>query len=128
MSEMDEIEVAEALVLSIKNYILHMVVKQHAEIDIDVVKVVVETRRNLQQGKKMLVLLDTRDFGCFTREAREYTSGKEVAGLDKAMAIITDSLPTKLMANFFIKFNKPQAPTKMFTSKNAALAWLETYR
>lgn len=44
-----------------------------------------------------------------------------------ADALLTDSLSMKLVANSYIKFNKPQVPTKMFTDKAEAVRWLRTF-
>ncbi|MBL4593591.1 MAG: hypothetical protein JKX68_07230, partial [Flavobacteriales bacterium] len=54
---------------------------------------------------------------------------KEVVDMSIAMAILAGtSLPATIIGNFFIKFNKPAVPTKLFKSEEKALAWLETHR
>ena len=128
MEEMEEIEIAEVYFVNIKNGILNIIVKEDMHVELKHVKEVVLWRKNLQDKNPLLALLDVRNAGSIEKEVREYVSGKEVEGLDKAMAIITDSLPMNILTNFFIKFDKPPAPTKMFQSETKALAWLETFR
>lgn len=41
-----------------------------------------------------------------------------------ADALLISSLPHKLMANFYMKFNKPVKPTKIFNSRDKAVQWL----
>lgn len=33
-------------------------------------------------------------------------------------------MPTRMIANFFVKFNRPQTPTKVFSDYNKAIGWL----
>ena len=77
----------------------------------------------------MLALIDTSKVFQVSREARDYGATKEVVGLCSAMALLTGtSLPATIIGNFFIKFNKPSVPTKLFKKERKALDWLETYR
>lgn len=41
-----------------------------------------------------------------------------------ADALLISSLPHKLIANFYVKFNKPVKPTKIFNSREKAVQWL----
>jgi len=61
-----------------------------------------------------------------SREARSYFSNE--AGEDlKAIALIIKNPVTKMMANFFMKFNHPRYPIRFFTSDQEALKWLKQY-
>lgn len=75
----------------------------------------------------MLVLADIRKVWQVSKEARKKASNIEFKQLSIATAILTDSLPSKLLANFYIKFNRPSVPTKMFTSKKLAIQWLTNF-
>ena len=41
-----------------------------------------------------------------------------------ASAIIINSLSQKLLGNFYLKINKPNEPTKMFSDKKKAIEWI----
>jgi hypothetical protein len=43
-----------------------------------------------------------------------------------ATALFVDAPVSQLLANFFLRVNKPTIPTKMFTSETEALKWLQT--
>ena len=43
----------------------------------------------------------------------------------KAQALVVSNLPSKLLANFFIKYHKPVNPTKIFSDYDEALNWLK---
>jgi len=126
--EMNEIEVGDYYLMKIENGIMYITVKPDIFVELHMVKEVIAKQRDVLNGKPILVALDVSKASGVTKEAREYTSGKHVEGLQIAMAIIIDSLPMRLLANFFIKFNKPPAPTKMFNSMEDSIEWLETFR
>jgi hypothetical protein len=45
----------------------------------------------------------------------------------KADAFVIKSMSQKILANFYIKINKPERPTKFFNNKEEALDWLKQY-
>jgi hypothetical protein len=57
--------------------------------------------------------------------ARNYSTTKESTDPIIALAIVTCSLPQSLIANFIMKFQKPRIPTKVFSSRTVAKAWLK---
>ncbi|MCB9195310.1 MAG: hypothetical protein H6598_03715 [Flavobacteriales bacterium] len=128
MTEMAEIEVGDHFKIKIYNGITHITVKPDTTVELEMVQNVIKKQREIQKGKAFLVLLDVSQAYGVTKEAREYTAGPAVEGLQIAMAMIISSLPIRLLANFFIKFDSPPAPTKMFNSYEQAIQWLETHR
>jgi hypothetical protein len=47
--------------------------------------------------------------------------------LSKADAFVIKSMAQKILANFYIKINKPERPTKFFNDKNEAIKWLKQF-
>ena len=43
-------------------------------------------------------------------------------------AIVITSLPQKILADFYIRFNNPVKPTKVFMSMDKAYDWIESFR
>ena len=102
--------------------------KQDADFTLEVTIEGIEARKTLLGGRKFPVLIDMRLMSEVSEEARKYSATKETTELYLAMAILSGkSLPAKLIGNFFIKFNKPPIPTKLFKSEAKALTWLETF-
>jgi len=99
-------------------------IKEDAEIDL------LQSQHNftailqLAQGHKYATLVDARVHASDTPESRAFSSHPDRQKPLIAMAIIVDSLPNKLIANFLIKFNKPSSPTRLFSDPDAALNWL----
>lgn len=113
----------------IEDDIVYMRAKQDADITLEAAKEGIEARIKLQQGKKMLMLADTSKVWQVSSNARAYSSTPEVDKMNIAMAILAGySLTTTIIANFFIKFNKPKTPTKIFKNEKDALDWLDTFR
>ena len=61
-------------------------------------------------------------------EVRVFSASPESHIYTLADAIAYDSLAHKLIGNFYIKHNKPSVPTKIFPTKEEAIAWLKTFK
>jgi len=114
--------------LFVENDILFMRAKQDADFDLAATIELVSVRKELKRDKKMKVLMDARNMFQVSKESREYGAKKEVSGLSSAMAILAGkSLTATLIGNFFIRYNKPAVPTKMFKKEENALKWLNSF-
>ena len=128
IDEIKEVEIKSAF-LSVRNGIVWLRIKPNFDIDVEFAKEGLDKRIELQNGKPALCVVDSRDMLNMTAEARKFIAEYEKEhNLNIALAILSESLATNIIANFFIKFNKPYAPTKLFKDEESALAWLETYR
>lgn len=89
----------------------------------------IEAVVKLSGGKKRPFLIDTRNArGSYSVEAmRTLAKNPEIVRVRKAQAIIIDSLPNRLLANFYIKFHKPENPIKIFEKEGEALKWLKQF-
>ena len=96
-------------------------------LSLEVAKTCVEARIFFSKGNSCAMLIDMRGIKSTTREARRYmaTIG---ATLVKAGALITGSAMNRALGNIFLKIDKPQVPTKLFTEESKARAWLQQYR
>jgi hypothetical protein len=57
-------------------------------------------------------------------EARKYGSNPDIQKNLIAQAVLVNSLATRIAGNFFIRFNKPPKPTRIFTNAEDAMSWL----
>ncbi len=127
MMQIEQIETATAKYY-IENDILFLRVKKDADFTLEAAIEGVKVRKEIQKGKKFPVLLDTRQMFQVSKEANEYGASKEVSELSLAMAILTgNSMAARIIGNFFIKFNKPFIPTKLFKKEENAVKWLKNY-
>ena len=60
------------------------------------------------------------------KEQRDYIAD-QISSVVKAMAIITSSPLSRMMANLFFSFKPPQYPMKMFQNEKDATQWIRQY-
>ncbi|MBN1414035.1 MAG: hypothetical protein JW973_02950 [Bacteroidales bacterium] len=69
-------------------------------------------------------LIDIRNMMFIDSKTRAYAAAQyraHVAGT----AIIVDSKISSYFANLYLKFSQPKVPTRLFTSEDAAIKWLQ---
>lgn len=86
-----------------------------------------EVLESLNEGCPVHVVADFRGLDVsFSHEAREYFAGSDAHGSVRiSQAIILSGLAHKIVANFYLKFNKPACPARIFYNPNDALAWTD---
>ena len=109
----------------LKEGFLRVVVKANVDMEVNDARLDMEESSKLVNGKKRPVLVDGRKMTYHSKEVREYYASKEVAESISAMAIMIDSIPTRIFGNFFIKISKPHFPTRLFDDQNLAEQWLK---
>jgi hypothetical protein len=60
------------------------------------------------------------------KEERDFIADA-LTSITKAMAIVTTSPVSKMIANLFFGFKPPGYPVKMFTDKDEAVKWIKQY-
>jgi hypothetical protein len=107
--------------------IVRIKVLEGAQIDVDDLKDRLKIIKKLTDGKRALVLSDGTAFYHISKEAATFLAGKETAEAFIAMALFATSLANKLIANFFINFNRPLVPVMVFNEEKEALKWLRSF-
>ncbi len=108
---------------TISNSILRIEFLKGADIDLADAELVNEQFIEMSEGLNYYILLDAKNQFTTTPESRAFVASKSSGRM--AFAIVTNSIANKLVANFFIQFNKPNTPTKVFTNETIALEWLK---
>src|SRR5687768_5882136 len=106
--------------------ILYFVYKKNAAIDLNAAKQIVDDRVRFQQQIDYPILCDIRGIRNIDIAARDFLA-KEGSSYTKGVAVVVDTPMTKIIGNFYLGLNKPVAPTKMFTAKEEALAFLKQF-
>jgi hypothetical protein len=106
--------------------LLHMTIFEGAEIEVENVIENYEASYTLVNNTKYLLLVDAKANASLSKEARAY-SAEPKPNSPIAMAIIVVSTANRLIGNFYINFNKPKVPTKLFSSEEKALEWLRGF-
>jgi hypothetical protein len=112
------------VIMWIEENILYGIYKKNSIIDLQAALEIVELRMTLSKGKTFKAIIDGRNIGNVTKQARAYFAGVEgCKGIEKA-ALLIDSNWSKILANLFLQVNKPIVTMKAFTDKNEAEKWL----
>ncbi len=121
------IELPEATICVCEMGIMHIHIKIEDEFTIAHADALVNARTEIAQGRKMPILYTSTKFVIPSKEVREYVASENRSSLVVADAFVINSLPQRLAARFFLRFNKPVRPTRFFENKEQALKWLRTF-
>jgi hypothetical protein len=62
-----------------------------------------------------------------TKEARDNATNLEEESPCMASAVVVQNIAYAMIANFYMKFNKPKRPYKVFNDKQEAIDWLKLF-
>lgn len=79
-------------------------------------------------GKPRPLLVDMTKVRSMSKGAREEYVQQQGDAIITAVALLTRSGVSNMIANIFISLNKPQVPVKLFTDPDKAKEWLMEYR
>lgn len=82
------------------------------------------------EGKSFVILSDARDIRSdMSNEARKhFANDKKNVAIRKGQAIVVNNLHTKIIANFYMKFDKPANHIKIFSDYEKAEKWVRKIR
>ena len=82
----------------------------------------------LQKGKVGPMIIDFAKGKTASKEARDYYAKDPFfTSLYSAVALVTNSNITRILANFYFGLNKTIKPTKIFNDLDSAYYWLKQY-
>lgn len=116
-----------AIVRSRKDGIVHVTFKEGTEIDADLQDRMIEVYLEICGGRKRPFLYTGIGDVTITKEGREHSKNLEDVFPTTATAVIADNLAYKLIANFYLKVNKPKTPYKVFKDFPSAESWLKKF-
>lgn len=86
-----------------------------------------EATKILTKNDRYLVLVDGRVNLSVSREARAFAAQSQNNSESIASALVITSTANKLIGNFYINVNKPHIPTRIFSSEEKAVEWLQGF-
>lgn len=78
----------------------------------------------LSEGKPARIMMVPQPNTVFDHGAREFSASDEGLQYTIGDALVVNSLAHKILANFYLKFNKPRKPSKAFDHEEHAITWL----
>jgi len=80
-----------------------------------------------ENGGQGRLLIDIRQIGSITREARTHFASDTTSDLGAVgLALLVDSVFSKVIGNFYMTVSRPKHTTRLFTDRDAAIQWLLT--
>lgn len=77
--------------------------------------------------QKVPMLSKFDEFALPPKANRDFWAKKDSCPYTSAEAFIMNSTAMTLIANFYLRFDKPERITKMFTDEDKARKWLKTF-
>lgn len=121
-----EFETEYAIYRIYDNNIFYVVIKKHQKASMEIVNDGYDFI-NENGGGKFYNIYEFESFSDVDPEVRSWAaqdSGNNYTIID---AIVITSLAQKIIANFYLKFNKPDKPTRIFTNLENGLNWVLEY-
>lgn len=106
-----------------ENGVFHLYFFSGAYISMDFIEIAYQF--NLDNGGKVYRnLFEFEPHVDLDPEVRNWASSPNGNLFTTADALVISSLAHKLLANFYLKYNKPVKPTRIFNQQEKALKWL----
>ena len=80
----------------------------------------------ITNGKKSYFIYDGEENVSITKEARDNATKIEDLSPTAGSAVVANNLAYRMVANFYIRFNKPKSPFKVVSTFEEAIAWIKT--
>lgn len=78
--------------------------------------------------KKCFMIISTEPGASMNQEARDFASSEAFDAISLADAILRADYNHEMAANFFIRFNRPKRPVRLFPNLEHALTWIKGLR
>lgn len=106
--------------------ILFIKIKEGAEITIESVQEEYDSQKTLVGNDEYAVLIDGAKNFMMPLDARKYMANHQTPNWKATAIVSNNNLSTHLIANFYLKTNKPIVPTKLFKYTEGAIVWLKS--
>ena len=97
------------------------------EVSVEDARETVAVGNRIAGGRPCPVLVDMRHVRSFSVDARQYIASAERLTLSRAVGIVVGSPLSRVIGNFVIGRNETATPSRCFTSRSEARAWLHQY-
>lgn len=104
--------------------ILQINIKKDEEFVLSDTLEVINAAKEIGGGKKFKNLIIVGHNTLADNEARKLSTSHEGSLYKLADAFVISSMAQAIVANFYMKINKPVVPTKFFKTEKDALSWL----
>lgn len=122
-----EVDASEYNIKLKSDGIAYVLFKENCVLDVDLQNKMLKSYIEITDSKLTPFIFQAEDGINVTKEARDNAIAMEEASPCKAMAVIVSNIAYAMIANFYMKFNKPKRPYKVFNKKEEGIEWLKQY-
>jgi len=119
-----EIDSKEANIQLKSNGIVYVLFKDDCVLDIELQFRLLDSYNEITAGRLTPFVFLAAENVTITSEARDNATTIESISPLGASAAVVNNLAYKLIANFYMRLNKPKRPFKTFSSEEEAVDWL----
>ena len=101
---------------------------KHDVIDATLAQKLMEQRISFVEENDLPMIIDGSGVKDMTKEARMILSSERANRYTVALAIIIRSPVNRVLANFFLRFQQPPYPLRLFKNIEDAQEWLKQYQ
>ena len=107
--------------------IVYVVFKENTMLDIDLQIEMLNIYKEITKDELTPFMFEAEYGVEITKEARDNAIVMEDQTPCKVTAVIVQNIAYALIANFYMKFNKPKRPFKVYNKKEEAIEWLKSH-
>ncbi|MCB0397662.1 MAG: hypothetical protein KDD36_13490 [Flavobacteriales bacterium] len=107
--------------------LVHIKVLEGMEVTVDDIQKMEEVVEEQGGGRPYRNLIVAENYVTTTFKTVRYMGTEEANRLTIADAFVINSLPQRIMANFYLNVVKPLKPTKFFKTEEEAFSWLKQF-
>lgn len=112
----------------LENLIIKIVLYENSTIGLEESRELNNAIGKLCNYTQALILIIAENGTQINNEARIFSASQEGLKYTIADAFVVDNLAHKLIANFYLKINKPAKPSKLFSNEQDAIVWLISHK
>lgn len=87
----------------------------------------VQSLRKIIGDRKLCIILESNNSGVTPPKEQRDEIAKELTSVTKALAVVSSSPLSRMMANLFFSFKPPKYPMRLFSSLHEAQQWVKQY-
>lgn len=122
-----EIDLPEARIRHASDGIVYVKFKKDLVIDVTVQMHLLGVYNKMLDHKLTPFLFEAEEGVTITKEARDNAGSIEDISPLGFTAVVVKNIAHALIANFYLKVNKPKRPYKVFNDREAAISWLKQF-
>ena len=128
MARLERIDIGHSLLERYNDEIVRIQIREKDVITQVEAAEMTEAIGKLSGGKEVFVLILAEALTQFDQSSREYSASPAGNIYTRADAFVVQNLGQRMIANFYMKINKPVKPSRMFNSEKDAIDWFNSLK